>query len=858
MTEDQNQPDPNDSLYGTNDTSRRRFMKATGIAAGASLVGLSGAGTTVTAEAGDITVSLLNRRVQEARKAWIKGFRGQPNRTIGLIGHGLEARHPDLGPWNGVRAVPDGNESIQLVKQHLERLDVNDDIRFFEGSFGPNVGNKRNEHPFRAPPDVDRLEAHLGPARPPFLGRALRFLLETPDGEVIEQFQGISPHSALATRDIVPGNRYVFAVETTFPNNARAFYDIEVNYQTQTEQTEPVTDPFADVNPDNITEDTPKVVGWYNEDWELSEATAKPRTGPRGPAGDPRGRGTALASIMAGSGRASAIDEPTVTEDTPDEVLLGPDDVLTYTVDAEAGRGVYGSAFGKNIELELIGPGGERLDMSTYNRQEGHHRTGVIVESITVHESGTETYTVKVYPNQRHIFTLNFDQPRIAARVDRVSIGAFKDPAETAGDRTSADMTLHAGVAPNVGLLGISGMYETRDNMEYLAEDFAAAFNLRALHIAMGFRKRPGIAGGMLSNPESMKAIAEAGVLPISQGEDIAPASQADRAVANADEAIAVVQAGPQDGIWAGSEAMPGAVDEDKMDAYRKPDVTAPGGNLLVPEDSFAKRGAGLLAQDEQPPIRGYTYWGTVKQAPFVVGAAGLVAQALEEEAPDGIALPPPAKAELADTMRLKQTILATATETPYTAAPWHRRTPTYDFGGHDPIEGWGRVNIDAGVEAAARDLTPPSAHARESGQGRPPEKVTIEDTVGLDIPRDSRAIAGHISGEPAHYDVSIEFSRYTGEDTHDAAGPPHIDLFVYDAENPAEHGTPNIVAKAKAINGTTSLQFEATPKDNRARNGGTYYVVAKLVDIPGAFNSFDIQAHLELTVEQGGGEDFL
>lgn len=849
---------------------RRRFLKAAGVAANASLLGL---GVTGMATAESFTDTLAHPRVQEAQKAWEKGFRGQPERTVGLICHGLEARHPDLGPWNGVRAVPDGDGGLKLVREHLERLDVDEDIRIFSGSFGPNVGMQRNSHgPFTAPDNVQRVEAHLGPAFPGFVSRGLRFLLETyPEGDTVVQFQGTSPHSAIATWDIEAGEKYQFVAETTFPNNAAAFYTIEANYQTQTEDTEVVSDPFGDVNPDNLTADTPKVLGWYNEDWELSEATAKPRSGPRGPGGDPHGRSTSLASIMTGSGRASVPDEETVTElDSP--IILGPGDVHTFSIQAEPGRGVYGSAYGDNIELTLEGPNGNELETSTHIIHEGgNFRYNIMVENLTVHDSGIETYKVHIHPQQRHAHVFGTRrQPSTYAKVERASAGAFKKPEDTSGDRTEENSpALYSGVAPNSGLIGLNGMYKTRDSMQRLAQDFAEKFNLRALHVAMGFGKRPGHAGGKFSTPESMKSIAAAGILPISQTDDVAPASQADREAANADEAISVVETGPNDGVWAGSEpAEPPILDEDGEGIYRKPDVTAPGGNYLNYLKS-AKNGKGLLGEDEQPPIRDYHRQGTVRQAPMVVGQASLVAQALEEEAPEGIALPPPADAQMEDTMRLKQTILATASETPFTARPWHKRTPSYNFGGWDRVEGWGRVNIDASVEAAARDLTPGRSESenespaqgadraraqRKRGNpratnGRSTETITIHDTVGLDVPRHSRAVAGHIAGEPGKYKVSVSFSEYTGDETLRAAAPPHIDLFVYDAENPAKHGTPNIVAKARAKNGSTSLEFTVAKDSDGISEGGTYYVVAKLVNVPGAYNTLDIKAHIELSV---------
>lgn len=847
--------DPKDTSEW-NDTNegnlrRRGYMQAVG---GIAAMGLLGVGTTPAMAADRFDTDFANYRVQEARKAWEKGFRGQPNRTIGLLGQGLEARHPDIGPWNGIRAVPDGDKGIKAIRENLQRVDAPEESRFFAGSFGPNVGNKRHEHEFTTPEDADRVEAHLF-GTPLFVARSLRLRLETPEGTLKDECRGISLHAAISA-NIKGGEDYVFAVETTFPNNPRADYTLDARYQA--DNPDEAAEPFANVDPDNITAETPKVIGWYNEDCELSETTAKPRSGPR------RERSTSYASIMAGTGRASTVDEETVTEAEPNEVLAAGES-LTYEVPSKPGRGIYGSVYGQNVEIVLFGPDDTELEQSIYDTDEtGNNRTNVVLETLTVHDEGRKTYTVKIRPVNRFSYIHEDGVGAPVAKVERVSAGAFKAPTNTDGDRTdSGSPSLHAGIAPNVGLLGISGMYKTKRQMEYLADDFADLFNLRALQVSMGMGVRPGFAGGTLSRPESIKAIAEAGILPVSQTDNLpAPASQADRESALADEAISVIEAGPNDGIIWGSHGDSPAIDEDGEGVYLKPDVTALGGKF-TDIITHASNADPFRPEHEQDPIRGYTEYEILKQGPFVVGQAGLVAEALERAAPSPIALPPPGEAELADTLRLKQTILATASETLHTAAPWHNQEPSYDFGGHDPIEGWGRVNIDASVEAASRDLTPgglspavqkeraatqgSNAIRRNSGE----TTATIEDTIGLDVPRHSRAVAGHITGDEGVYQVGVDFSKYSGEDKDVAVGPPQIDLFVYDAENPAQHGTPNIVAKAHAPAGSTSLEFMASRESADGTRSGTYYVVAKLVKVPNAFNSFDIRAHIELTVER-------
>lgn len=827
---------------------RRRFIQAASAAAGAGVIGISVTGE---ASAEEFDIQFADRRVREARKAWEKGYRGRPDRTLGVISDGLESRHPDVGPWNGIRAIPKGTKKLKLVHENLEVLDdVSEDIRTFaENRPIPQTTGDRHEYPFTGPDNVDRMIAHAkGPA---VQSNGLRLLLETSDGKVIESFSGEeSPHAGIEG-GIEPGSQYVLVIENTM-RSVSGNYFLEALYYTDTP--DGTTNPFANVDPDNITVDTPKVLGWYNEDYNTSNPHPEPWGGPH-----EDGNGVFIASIMAGSGRASAIDESSVSKDAPQKVLVA-DEHLVYEVEAQAGTTVFGSAYGDRIQVEIFGPDGEYLG---HDHGGNKDQTRSVHTELTVHETGRKTYEVHVHPKrQTHTFAATSEAP---ARVERVCAGAFKQPSTTVGDRTEGDPTFFAGIAPNSGIVGLSGWKKTRKDLGRLAQEFARKFNLRVVTISLGFGNDLGTVGGKLSNGSirAYKKLARAGVLTVSRTMEQQPPALRDRAPAVADESIHVAKVGPWDGTITDDTNEPAALDDDGNGVYRKPDVTALGSAraFIVGMDehrtyaALSRRVDNFRTEDDNSPIRGYGNWGGASaQPPFVAGTAGLVAQALEEEAPAGISLPPPEEAGFADTMRLKQTILATASETPFTAGPWHapqRKEPRYDFGGHDPIEGWGRVNIDAAVEAATRNLTPPSARADNRKQGQPPTKTTVTETVGLMIPRDSRAVAGHIAGEAGVYEVSINFKDWSGDDSELVSGrTPHLDLFVYDAENPAQHGTPNIIARAQGLTGSTSVRFTGA-KSSGIGSGGTYYVVSKLVNVPGAFNSLDIHARFNLTVKQ-------
>jgi hypothetical protein len=362
---------------------------------------------------------------------------------------------------------------------------------------------------------------------------------------------------------------------------------------------------------------------------------------------------------------------------------------------------------------------------------------------------------------------------------------------------------------------------------------------------------------GFGDNPAvQLRKITEGGILTVAAaGNSFTPAN-GNGLPAGADDAVSVVATGPLDGIVTFSSGGTGTVDEegfggngdegDESQYDEKPDVTAPGGQAPIYPASVAspdfyddiraaKAGDPDSTYPDDEPPRDFTLkGGTSMASPYVCGAASLVAQAMEEDAPADVALPAPEETGFDDVMRLKQVLLATASETVFTAAPYHHvktipHPPTYEFGGRDPYEGFGRVNPDAAVDAVSREL---------------PVGEPVRETVGLAVPEDSRAVAGYVAGSGS-YEVSVEFSHLSGGNRGMAKGDPHLDLFVYDAETPASDGEPNVVAKAQAMQGSTGLSF-STPE-----SGGTYFVVAKLVNVPGVVNGFDVQVDFDLTLER-------
>ena len=814
-----------DESTGNLDLTRRTLLKTTGAAAGAGLFGLGATGSA--AAASGVNQDFVNWRVREASKIWKRGYRGRPDRSISLTDSGLSPRHPDEGPWNGITAlIRDGEVKLTRPAQNDTERVKTGETESFSGTAGPGTFATGEEfyHEFTTPSGVEELDATLSwsPSEP---ANDLEFGLDKKvDGEyerVVTAATASEPETFSVA--VEPDHQYRFVGEHYL--NVTSTYEISGTYFAIQGDVTFVDDSeafdFAGADGD-VTADTPKTIGWYDAGSRYG-SFEKPRDGD--------GHGSHVTGIMGASGRGSAIDPDTVHEEEP-RAILAAGDVLSYEVDAAAGRGIYGSAYGELIELAIEGPDGRQLDRSDFQKGDAtaaddssYDGSNVVVETPTTHESGTGTYTVYVRPLS--------GETTSAGRVSRVSVGAFRDPASTTGDRTAGDgPSLHTGVAPNASLVGLQGLSGPTEDLGDHAEDFARIFNIRAVNMSWGYvgGLPLGAFGGTIGSiPEAIKQIAEGGILTCAAAGNSNTPANGNGAPAVADECISVVATDPLDGIVDYSSGGLGGLDEDDGGVYMKPDVTAPGGSStdLV---NATKRGDPNTPESEQDPIRDYVEKaGTSMASPFTTGTSGLVAEAMEFDAPGEIALPEPAAAGIEDVYRLKQVLLATASETAFTAAPFHdAHFPTYEFGGRDPYEGFGRLNGDAAVDAVTQEF---------SG--------TSSETMGLNLPEDSRAVAGYVRAGPGTLSVDVEFSHYSGGNKGATKGEPHVDVFVYDAASPAENGEPNVVASGQGLEGSPS----ASASFGRDAAESVYYVVAKLVNVPGVFNGYDVQAHFDLSV---------
>ena len=861
------------------DLSRRTFMKGVGVTAGATALGVGASGSAVAHDG--FHAEFANWRVREARKVWDRGYRGRPDRAMAVTDSGIEARHPDLGPWNGIQAV-EVDEEIRLTRPEDNTYPETERTEgiaggSFSGQLGPGgpgsddrVPTDRQTHEFTAPTaegsdeideDIDEVDATM--TWTPQAQDNELYLDELVDGEWKRRAQSMNFNpSTLAgeslTAEVTPGNTYRFVAETYA--NAGADYEIEYSYARVEVISEgdisydyDKSDVFADVpeDPDEVTTGTPKTVGWYNETGRYGR-DRRPRDGdtPRNNTDLAPGHGSNASSVAAGSGEALAVDTDRYTEDEPRAVLL-PTDTVQYEVSARADTSVFATAYGDNIRMTIEGPDGRELADSNVLNDPGI-LDSVIADTSTVHEEGEATYTVNV---------IGRDVGGVGVgRLQRIAVGASLQEGESAGDRTGEDPTVHAGLAPNAGLVGFSGLAEPTNDIAEYADSFTDLFNVRAVNMSWSYVDP---ATGLLTppysgtgveltdpGPSTIKDIAEGGILPVAAASNsFTPAQTSTPALA--DEAISVVSTDALDGIVSYSSSGIVANDEDGEGQYKKPDVTAPGGDIGEGQDLIraAKRGDPDLSEAEQGGVRDYAWTaGTSFASPYVAGVSMLVSQAMEFDAPDTIALPEPSETDFEDVMRLKHVILATASETAFTAAPYHDKAsgkaPRYTFGGHDIYEGWGRVNPEVAADAVSRDLLAGAADL-EGGEST---SASYRENVGLNVPTDQRAVGGYVTLRGGTLDVSVEFTHYSGGNAGMTKGNPHLDIFVYDAENPGDNGEPNDAESIASTQGVGDVSLTVpTASPGEEPKERTFFVVVKLVNIPGVVNGYDVQANFDL-----------
>jgi subtilisin family serine protease len=836
--------------------SRRTFTKAAGAAAGAGLLGAS-AGTAAGETNPEMAARFANPRVQELVKVWERGYRGRPDRTIGLTDSGIDARHPDLGPWNGVKAeeVDDGDGTrLQYIdsptREELIRTTSEDSFEVVEENVGPIDQDGDSDLvmlEFETSFSQDHVDAELSwdPNEVSAEGEtqsvndlALRLDVENDDGQWEQvAIASTARHPERLKRVKLGTGVDTYRLVAVLTSQSATYNTLSTISLTGRHYDLYYSKPAANfkLSGDDIDFAGAKTVGWADAGRRYGDLD-KPR--------DTDGHGSHCASIMGGSGRASQVARFVAESD--EQQQLTPFTTITQEVTlSEDEGGVYASAYGDNLEIEIFDQDADEVVGSSEIGSDTSEYDNNVAEASG--SPGTE-YEVTIKPADNENTDTVAQGVRSAGRVDSYNVGALADPATTDGDRTGDDdqVALHSGVAPNASLLGLQGLSEPVGLLARNAGQFSANFNLRSVNMSWGYvgGLPLGVTGNVFTDiVGGIRTMADNGILTVAAAGNAATPANGNGAPANADEAISVVATGPRDGIVGYSSGGIGANDEDGDGPYMKPDVTAPGGSLtdLV---TAAKADTTEANFDEDTEPSDYTgKSGTSMAAPFTNGVAGLVADAME----DAGLIDAPADAGMTDVMKLKQVVLATASETAFTAAPYHRgKAPTYQQGGRDPYEGYGRVNPDAAIDAVRHELfSDVDLSSVDPGAERTIELEKFPEKIGLDVPQDSRATAGYIEVPRGELTLNLGAGDLQGGDATMASGGHVVDFFVYDPESPGANGEPSIVAQGQSQNGsTTTLTLDTTSGALEVGRDQTrrLMVVAKLVNVPGAVNGFDIR----------------
>jgi hypothetical protein len=169
------------------------------------------------------------------------------------------------------------------------------------------------------------------------------------------------------------------------------------------------------------------------------------------------------------------------------------------------------------------------------------------------------------------------------------------------------------------------------------------------------------------------------------------------------------------------------------------------------------------------------------------------------------------------------------------------------------------RVDGDRSVDGQGRAVAgtpvewPPSAVPVDAvcrtfvdGTGLDPGETVTRETfpsVGP-APVDSQAVAGHVVAPDGTIAAEIAFAQYAGADADAVTARPWLDVTLYDATAAASDEERLVVASTQPTQG-----YGHTSVDVTAADGDVYYVVARLVSVPGAVDGHDLRAHLRLSV---------
>ncbi|HKZ93495.1 MAG TPA: S8 family serine peptidase [Candidatus Bathyarchaeia archaeon] len=355
------------------------------------------------------------------------------------------------------------------------------------------------------------------------------------------------------------------------------------------------------------------------------------------------------------------------------------------------------------------------------------------------------------------------------------------------------------GIAPQTRLVGLKVLDNTGGGWDYQflnAIDWIIA-NKETYHIVIASMSL-GFGAEVTAANEAIVNLVNSGVTTIvSAGNSGGDGNNRIHTPGSVDEALTVAALNQFDNL--ASYSSEGGTSYYQGNTI-KPDIAAPGGSFLATplmsadtNDNDAEGTWTDFPLNDAAPMQ-----GTSMSAPVVSGAASIVIQAM-----GGFSNWQYTRTQA---LQPKMILLMTATETyPLYREPFSAYSPTLQRGGKDQHEGYGRLNLDAAVDALLK--THQIGTTVTATLGRPPA-ITDIATLGQKL-----AWARKVQLTP---DVKYNFTLTV------PAGADY-DLYLYNSTG-TSYGEPSIVTKSTTA--TTGGQEQIIL--NNAPYNGTYYLIVK------------------------------